>query len=275
MRRLWIAMLLSVASCSAPAPEGERESERSAVAGPNVGVSQAAGVSLSYFYGFRLPAERIIAVQEEHAALCEALDAARCRVTGMSYDIGRNRAITASLQLKLAPDIARKFGKQGIDITVKRGGMLASALIESEDSGSVVATASSDAAAIEAEKAQLTEQLSKAGLSSNERTELQRRLVELSEQQRTVRAAGDAATLKLASTPMSFRYTSGNVDAGLTDGAVVGAIKDGWANVVVGFATILTILISVSPWIATAILLLWLWRWGAAYVRRWFIRADE
>lgn len=275
MRRLWVAMLLSVASCSAPAPEGERESQSSAEAGPNVGVSQAAGVSLSYFYGFRLPAERIVAVQEEHAALCEELDAVRCRVTGMSYDIGRNRTITASLQLKLAPDIARKFGKQGIDITVKRGGMLASALIASEDSGSVVATASSDAAGIEAEKAQLTEQLSKAGLSSNERTELQRRLVELSERQRTVRAAGDAAKLKLASTPMSFRYTSGNVDAGLTDGAVVGAIKDGWANVVVGFATILTILISVSPWIVTGILLLWLWRWGAAYVRRWFIRAEE
>jgi hypothetical protein len=256
-----IALAMLAIGCSKVEPDNQREGAKvSEDRGPNVGVAQTPGVALSYQYGFRLPVERVASVQEEHATQCEALTPTRCRISGMTYNVSRNRMITASLQLKLAPEIARRFGKQGVDTVVKRGGMLADASIQSEEAGATIAAVDSDQAAIDSERGQITNQLSKPGLSSSERTQLQARLAELSNEHRQSQGTRGEAALKLASTPMTFNYESGDVDPGLSDGPIVGAIKDGWANIIMGFATILTILITLIPWLATAGLVIWLWR---------------
>lgn len=261
MRWSIIGLALLFIGCSKSEPESAREDATVAESrGPNVGITQAPGVALSYQYGFRLPIERVASVQEEHAAQCEALTAVRCRITGMTYNVGRNRTIAASLQLKLAPEIARRFGKQGVDTVVKRGGMLADARIDSEESGAAIAAVDRDVAGITAERRQIADQLSKPGLSSSERTQLQARLAQLSNEHRQSQVMRGEAALKLASTPMTFNYESGDVDPGLSDGPILGAVKDGWANIITGFATILTLLITLIPWIATVAFVIWLWR---------------
>lgn len=256
-----IGLALLIVGCSKSEPEASREDvAASESAGPNVGVTQAPGVSLSYQYGFRLPIERIAAVQEEHAAQCEALTATRCRVTGMTYNVSRNRTISASLQLKLAPEVARRFGKKGVDTVVQRGGMLSDARIDSEESGAVIASVDRDGAAIDTERARINAQLSQPGLGSAERTQLQERLAQLSNEQRQSQAVRGEAALKLASTPMTFLYQSGDVDPGLSDGPILGALKDGWTNIISGVATILTLLITLIPWVTVIALGIWLWR---------------
>ena len=81
-----IGLALLVLGCSKPEPDGQREEAKVADASaPDVGITRTPGVALSYEYGFRLPIERIAAVQEQHAAQCEALTPARCRITGMNY----------------------------------------------------------------------------------------------------------------------------------------------------------------------------------------------
>lgn len=254
----WIAMALLVAGCSSP--PGHEATENSAASGPDVGVAHVAGIALQYQYGFRLPAQHIGALQEAHARQCEALTVERCRITGMAYDVGRDRRITASLQFKLAPDIARRFGKQGVDTVVKGGGMLVSAAIDSEEVGDAIAAADREAVAIVQERKEIAGQLAKAGLGSAERASLQRRLADLSDDSRQNQDVTAKAAAKLAGTPMTFTYVSGAVDPGLTDGPIVGAVKDGWAIVVSGLAIIVMLLISITPWLLTAGLLLWLWR---------------
>jgi hypothetical protein len=49
---------------------------------PAIGPSAAPGVAFNYRYAFRLPGERVSAVQEQHAAACEKLGLDRCRITG-------------------------------------------------------------------------------------------------------------------------------------------------------------------------------------------------
>ena len=68
----------------AAAPSAPASDSRATVAGgPNVGPTAAPGVAFNYRYAFRLPAERIAQVQEQHARTCEGLGVARCRITGM------------------------------------------------------------------------------------------------------------------------------------------------------------------------------------------------
>ena len=261
MRWAIVGLAVLAVGCSRPEPGGDHQRMSDvAESGPNIGVNRAPGVSLSYNYAFRLPIQRIVSVQEEHASQCEALSAMRCRITGMTYSVGRDRRISASLAVKLAPEIARHFGKQAVDTVIKRGGMLSDAQIDSEESGAAINAVDRDAAAIKAEQERIVAQLAKPGLSSAERTQLQSRLAELAVEERQSQSVRGEAALKLASTPMMFTYRSGDVDPGLSDGPILGAIKDGWANIVAGIAMILTVLITLIPWIVTSAIFVWLWR---------------
>ncbi|MCW2365627.1 hypothetical protein M2341_001074 [Sphingobium sp. B7D2B] len=251
MRYSIIAMSLLLAAC------GQQPSEQSAdvageAAGPDVAVTRTPGVSLTYSYGFRLPPERLATAQEAHAAQCEALTPARCRITGMSYQVYHNRTISGSLAMKLAPDDARAFGKKGVAIVTEHGGMLTDARIDSEESGAVVEGAQRDEKAIAEERARIEQQLAKQGLPAAERTQLQARLVDLSDQNRQAVTTRAEAERKLADTPVTFSYSSGQVDPSLSDGPLLGAIKDGWVNVVAGIAVLLMLAITLLPWIAAA-----------------------
>lgn len=270
MRNSVIVMTFLLAAC------GEKPSEKSAEvmqepAAPDVTVTRAPGVSLTYRYGFRLPPERVASVQEAHAAQCEALTAKRCRITGMSYQVHRDRTINGSLVMKLAPDIARDFGKKGVATVTERGGMLTDASIDSEESGAVVDAAKRDEQSIAEERARIEQQLARPGLPATERTQLQDRLAELSDRRQQLVAVRDDAQLKLVNTPMTFDYASGQVDPGINDGPLLGAIKDGWTNVVAGIAVLLMLAISLLPWMVTAagLVLAWLG------VRRWLARRQR
>nr|WP_293857839.1 hypothetical protein [Sphingomonas sp. SCN 67-18] len=268
MRRAILTVALLLAACSAPNPDTKHEGgPDSGKSGPDVGATQTGDLALFYRYGFRLPAERIAGVQEEHAAQCEALKPERCRIVGMTYEVSRDRTIMASLQFRLAPEAARAFGRQGVSTVVQRGGMLSNASMESEESGAVIDSADRNMAESADEARGITEQLAKPGLSAGERTQLQARLAAVTDNRRAAQAERADAVRELASTPMQFFYESGAVDPGLRDGPILGAIKDGWSNIVAGIAIILTAFISVLPWVAAFALLMWLW---TRYGRRLF-----
>src|SRR3546814_14491299 len=85
-----------------------------AAGGPDVAVTAAPGVAFHYAYAFRLDDDRIAGVQETHAAACETLGTARCRITGMTYRLVRENEVEARLEFKLDPAIARKFGRDAL-----------------------------------------------------------------------------------------------------------------------------------------------------------------
>lgn len=88
---------LAVAACG-KAPDGAD------LAGDTA--TNAAGVAFTYRYDYRLPSDRIAAVQEMHAQACEALRG-RCRITGMSYRLDEAGEVSAGLDLAVAAPVAR------------------------------------------------------------------------------------------------------------------------------------------------------------------------
>jgi hypothetical protein len=261
MRKAIVALALLAVGCSKALPD-ERQTAPAEVKdeAPELRATLTPGVALAYAYSFRLPPAHIAAAQEKHAMQCEALGSTRCRIVGMSYHVVQARSAQGSLQLKLAPELARNFGKQATATVTEQGGMLSDAEISSVEAGATIAAAERDEASLNAEQDQIGNQLDNAKLGKDERTLLQNRRIVLTEAQRA--AAGtraDAAAL-LASTPVTLNYASGVIDTGFRDGPFLGALKDGWANLVDGSLILLQILIAVIPWILVAALLIWLWR---------------
>jgi hypothetical protein len=133
---------------------------------PAIGPSAAPGVAFNYRYAFRLPGERIAAVQEQHAAACEKLGLDRCRITGMRYRLVSDDDVEAMLAFKLDPAIARQFGKTGIEAVTRADGMLVDSEISGEDAGADIAYANRNEAQLNEDLARIEAQLAGKGLGS-------------------------------------------------------------------------------------------------------------
>lgn len=266
MRKTIVVLSLLAAGCSKAGPDqsvqesAPGDNATSPAAGPEMRATLTPGVALTYSYSFRLPAARVADTQEKHAMQCEALGPARCRIVGMAYHVVQKRWAQGTLALKLAPDLARRFGKQGVATVLDQGGMLSDAEINSVEAGATIAAADRDETSLNAEQAQIATQLKRSDLGDNERVQLQSRQAALADAKRAAANSKADASALLATTPVMFNYASGVIDNGFHDGAFVGVIKDGWANAVDGSLMLLLLLISVLPWIVVAAVVVWIWR---------------
>lgn len=248
----------SVQADIAPAPADHAESVAAHQAGPDIGGTVAPGVAFTYQYAFTLPAKAISGVQRQHAAACERLGAARCRVTGMRYEQPGEEEVTASLEFLLAPDLAHRFGTEGIAAVEAADGKVDQASVNGEDAGSAIALSQQNSAANQAEVARLEARLKAGGLGKEERVELTRRVEGLRAQMRgeaEVRRGQEAA---IASTPVSFAYSS----AGLlgSEGSFGKAAVASWSNVETMASVMLLVLGYACPWLLLAGVVILAWR---------------
>jgi hypothetical protein len=222
-------------------------------------------VAFNYSYAFRLEAERIAAVQERHAARCEQLGPARCRITGMLYRVRGEEDIEAQLQFKLDPSIARVFGREGVGVVTENQGMLVESQITGTDAGAQIRQAGRSIADLEADLARIEQRLA-AQPSRAERERLDFEAQQLRQTIRAMRQNREDAAETLATTPMTFVYGSGNLVPGSHERRPIGdALEQARDNFVDGVAVLFVILVTLLPW-AFAALLGWL-AYRAA--RRW------
>jgi hypothetical protein len=269
MRRSLLLLLpITLAACGgqisdqSSEPSGKRFSadvaESSAPTG-RISVSAAPGVAFQYRYAFRLPATQIEAVQEQHAAACEKLGLSRCRITGMRYRLVNERDVEAMLAFKLDPSIARQFGKSGTEVVTQADGLLVDSEITGEDAGAAIKVASRNITQLQENLARIEEQLARKSLAAIERDRLQAEAQQLRE---SIRANSDTRTEKaesLATTPMTFTYDSERGPPPLRD-----SVKNASNAFITGTSILLTILITLLPW-----LLLGALGWGAFRVIKW------
>lgn len=254
------------AGSSAPAPGGS--ANRGAAAGPDVAPTAAPGVAFNYRYSFRLEADRVAAVQERHAALCESLGVNRCRITGMYYRVRNERDIEARLSFKLEPAIARRFGREGVGIVTQSDGML----VESEISGTDVAPTIQQAGrGID----QMQEDLRRiearlAGrLSVGERESLEYEAQQLRASIRAAQDTREGAEESLARTPMTFAYGSGDLVPGSDNRRPVrDALRRAGDNFVDGVTFLFILVVTLLPWALAGLLISLAVR--AIRRRRWF-----
>lgn len=242
---------------SAPA----ESSARYAPGAPGIAPTAAPGVAFNYRYGFRLPAQRISAMQEEHASACEALGVDRCRITGLHYRLVNDRDIEGMLAFKLDPSIARKFGKDGIDAVKRAEGMLVEAEVSGEDAGAEITTATRNESRLQEELNRIEAQLRRTGLRSAERAELQMQAERLREQIRANQTTREEKRESLARTPLVFRYGSGDLAPGFGDDAPIAkAFEEAGDNLVIGVAVMVRVIVSLLPWLALLLLGWFGWR---------------
>jgi hypothetical protein len=195
--------ILFVSSCS---KQQNGNPSRESSSSPDISPRAAPGVAFNFAYEFSLPDNRIAATQETHAAACEKLGLTRCRITGMSYSVDQNEQVTAELDLKLDPVIARQFGKSAQQSVEGSDGKLIRLDIGSSDEGQVIDEAMKQRSDVSTQIARLQEELARTKPGTDARANLVSQIEALQQQASQQTRAIEASQATLGSTPMAFHY---------------------------------------------------------------------
>ena len=260
-----------------PAAEAAAADASAPAGAPDIAVTSAPGVAFTYRYDFRVPDARISAVQERHAAACEALGINRCRITGLQYTLVDEDEVNATLQFKLDPAIARQFGKEAITSVEAAEGILVNSEISGTDVGTGISDSQDRSRSLSAELTRIETRLAQGGIGDRERQELQQQAASLRQQiegERQSRRGGEAM---LASTPMELHYRGGSDIPGLDNGRPISnAFKAAVSSFVTMVGFLLLIIGVTLPWLAVVLGLILLWRSRVGLgVRRWWRNAPR
>jgi hypothetical protein len=238
-----MATALVLASCSANdrgnQPQQRQEGDTSSP--PNISPSAAPGVAFNYAYEFSLPDDRIAATQESHASACESLGLARCRITGMSYSVDQSEQVTAELDLKLDPAIARQFGKSAQQTVIGDDGKLIRLDIGSSDEGQAIEQATKQKTDTSVQMTQLQQELARTKPGSAVRANLLSQIQALQHQSTEQSQAIATAQAALANTPMTFHYYG----RGGVPGFRGNPLREAWHTLVTTVVMIVGILLQV------------------------------
>lgn len=227
--------------------------------GPDVAVTAAPGVAFNYRYALRLPAEHIARVQEQHAAACERLGVDRCRITGLRYRVVNEQDIEAMLAVSLAPDLARRFGRAGIEAAARADGKLVDAEISGVDADQSIRDAGRELARLRDELRRAERRLA-LQLTAEERLRLDDQAEQLRRMISAAESGRDEDRESLASTPLVFQYGAGELAPVDSRPSIGGAAKTSLANFLEGISILLIIGVTLLPWLLLALLAWWLIR---------------
>ena len=257
----------------------EMSADSQASRAPGIVPTAAPGVAFTYRYGFRLPDANISAAQEAHAAACERLGLAKCRITGMTYQLDDRDRVDATLALAIDPLLARGFGREAIAVVEKQDGRLRYAEITGEDQNPALDDAARREGGARGNIAQLEADLAKAR-SENERAQLREQIRQLRAEIQQAQSSAAESEAKIQRTPMTFAYAGGSVSGRGFAGE--NPVTEAWYLFVDSLATLVGFVLKglavVLPWLALILLgvILFRSRIGRA-VRRWWDsgRADR
>lgn len=255
-----LGLIAAVAACGAPqVPSSSPESSPAArsadststpareSAGPDVGVTAAPGVAFTYRYAFRLAADRIADVQEQHARTCEQLGINRCRITGMSYRLVNEREVEARLDFKLEPSLARRFGRAGLEAVSQADGVLILSEITGEDVGTRIAANTRSIEQLRDDLRRIEQQIADRSVSDDAKDGLQIEAQRIREQIRAAEASRGEQQASLATTPMTFEYGSGNYGSDRPDFAEAAA--SAWSGFLWALYALFVTLTVLLPWL--------------------------
>lgn len=226
---------------------------------PGISVTAAPGVAFMYRYAFVLPSEEIAGQQELHATACEELGRSKCRITGMHYKLVDEDRVEAFLRFKLAPELARGFGKGGIDAVEEAGGRLIEAAISGDDAAEKIAASQEASGRLLEQIEELEATLKRGGISSARRTEISEQIRTLKAKLQAQEDQRDTLSESLANTPMTYYYQS-DEDFSLGANPIGDAGETAWLSLSTMFGVILLGLGIALPWVVLFLALLGFWR---------------
>lgn len=259
-----VALAVTLSGCGrAPSPEEPAATDTA----PGVSVTAAPGVAFRYTYGFRLPAERIAAAQEVHAAACERLGIARCRITAMRFSRTPDNDVRGELAMQIAPDLSRVFGRDASRAVERSDGSVLDVEITGEDAGANIDAAGANRATAEADRKALDARIASA--TGTARAELERQRAGLTDMIRAADTDIAGQRASLAVTPMTFRYESGSAIVGYGPRSSFARARDLFAwSADTTFSALLSVLGVLLPPALLAAILAALFLAGRRVVRR-------
>jgi hypothetical protein len=235
------------------APRGE--SDRGT--GPDLDPAAAPGVAFDFHYNFRLAADRIADMQQQHQQLCLRYGT-RCRVTGMDYRAANEEDVEATLSFLVDPDIASQFGRESVRAVTAADGELAESQIEGTDVGTGLKETHASLDDLRAELARIDARLAQRGLRGRERARLDEERQSIRAQIADLNTSANASERALAMTPIQFRYGSGAFAPASAHRRTLGEASANAAGTFVeGIRLVLIVFVTLSPWLLTALLI-----WG-------------
>ncbi len=225
-----LAMAL-LAGCDGPG--GKPDSDT--MSGEAVAALTAAGGAFDYRYAYKLPGNHVKAVVEAHAAGCDKLGPAKCKILAMRYRVDNASRISATLTFRIDPAVARNFGEEATKVVAANAG----ALVENEIAGADATAAARSNALV----ARLREQLANAK-SANDQVRAQRLQTALDVIGEIEAGQGES----LATAPFLITYTSGTPAAGLNASSGAG-FREAGNKLVASTATLAQELAAVFPFL--------------------------
>jgi hypothetical protein len=229
-------------------------------AGPGIDPGSAPGVAFDYRYAFRLEADRVAEMQQEHQRLCERYGA-RCRITGMDYRAANGDDVEAMLSFLVDPQIAGQFGRESVRAVEAADGELADSQVSGTEVGTALKANTGNLAELRAELDRIEARLAQGNLRAGERIQLEDERQELRRQIAALRDTTAEQESALATTPILFRYGSGNLAPGPARAPTVAeAFESSTETFRGGVNILLVILVTLSPWVLSGLGIWWLVR---------------
>ena len=229
-------------------------------AGPGIDPESAPGVAFDYRYSFRLEADRVAEMQQEHQRLCERYGS-RCRITGMDYRAANDDDVEAMLSFLVDPRIAGQFGRESVRAVEAADGELADSQVSGTEVGSELKRNAGNLDELRAEVERIEARLARGNLRARERIHLEEERQMLRQQISELRDTTAAQEQSLATTPILFRYGSGNLAPGPARAPTVSqAFENATDSFRGALNMLLVILVTLSPWLLTALAGWWLIR---------------
>jgi hypothetical protein len=268
------AALFLASACSKNGGPAQQE-PREAGSSPDISPTAAPGIAFNFNYEFSLPDDRISATQEAQASECEKLGLARCRITGMTYSVDQNEQVTAELDLKLDPLIARQFGKSAQQSVEGNDGKLVRLAIGSSDEGTAIEAAAKQKNDAGGQIAQLQEELTKTKPGTTAHGNILTQIQSLQQQSNEQTHAIEASQAALASTPMEFHYYGRGGVPGFRGNPLREAWQTFMTTVVWLVGILLQVLAVLIPVLILVAAIVALWRTRPVRVIRSWIKGPE
>ncbi len=232
-------------------------------AGPEIRPETAPDVAFAYNYAFRLAAARVAEAQQEHQRLCERLTIDRCQITGMTYRAANETDVEATLSFSIDPAAAAQFGRESVQAVLNAEGSLAGSEIRGTDVGSSLRASGRSLSDLRARLQRAELRLRAAG--NDEKGQLEYEVQTLRQQISALESSRETQSRSLATTPMIFRYGSGNLAPGPAQSPTLReAVADTGDDFMTSLTMLLVVLIRLLPWAVAGLLI-----WGViAFLRR-------
>ena len=179
----------------------------------------------------------------------------------MDYRAANEDDVEAMLSFLVDPEIAGQFGREGVRAVEAADGELADSQVSGTEIGTELKRNIGSLADLRAELDRLEARLASGNLRRGERLQLEDERQMLRQQIAALRDTAAGQEQSLATTPILFRYGSGNLAPGP---ARAPSVSQAFENATGAFRAavnmLLVILVTLSPWVLTGLGIWWLIR---------------